>query len=528
MDAQIKNEIIELTKAMLETFTKEYIKAYTIQLTKKAIKDAKAIPSPYLLDPRPRDHDKSDIFSGYLVKLGAIRKNWLKRHFVVRYDYSIDYFVDDTHANKKGTINLCGYSVNDDPNKSGLDRILKIAEKMGVDTNSVPKPAQLPPFTIELYHYSRRCYYIQCSNEEEFKEWIEIFKTCCRRSYGFKNKDPCHIAAFGIAVRNTRWSLGRWGWFGYGGNENQILSDIILDEIEYDILGRALSKLPNAPWFIRNYLRNKMMTVIEGMVSSAVAPAWAGLDKTVGELRPTIEPRIKNQVDPIAQAQNSIVNKMRESMMSQIKPAMEEHVNKHLKKIIGEIRTPIENGFDESLKIWNEKTNAYNGNGSTESFSSYRSYPSSYWTMYPAKDKISPLYNIIDQYRPIFKDYSSYYVCYDIKEAINNMAYDGSYTLEKTVTQDQVDVASAKNQTHSKYQHDVILGTNMQMKFVVREMVKPTLCKIINPLTKPLLSSLSSAIPSAIGDFIDINELYNQLIDDILGDSTQVVIDELN
>ncbi len=34
------------------------------------------------------------------MKEGAIRKNWKKRYFVVRPNYSIDYYESDTEAKK--------------------------------------------------------------------------------------------------------------------------------------------------------------------------------------------------------------------------------------------------------------------------------------------------------------------------------------------------------------------------------------------------------------------------------------------
>ncbi|EGC30802.1 hypothetical protein DICPUDRAFT_40919 [Dictyostelium purpureum] len=527
MDAQLRQEIVDLCTAMLATFSKEYIKAYTIELVKKATKEARETPSPYFLEKRPKDFDKSDIFKGSLIKLGAVRKNWLKRHFVVRYDYSVDYFVDENETTKKGTINLCGYRVEDDPNQSAITRIFNLAEKLGVDTSSIPKPKELPPFTIELYHYSRRCYYIQCANEDEFKEWVEMFRICCRRAYGLKNRDPCHQGAFHVAVRNTRWSLGRYGYWSYGGNEIQILSDLISTEVEYDILGRALRKLPNVPWFIRNFLRNKMMNVIDGIITSAVNPSWAAMDKTVTELRPTVEPRIKNQVDPIAQAQGNIVNKMKEQIMSAAQQSIEQHLAPHLAKIVRTTKEPIQSGFVESFKIWNDKTNGYSGNGSKESFSEYRRYPNNCWTMHPARIQIHDLEDPLRDLSKIFSDIWPSSIIYSIKEDITAMAYDGTYTFEKTVTEDQQDIESSKNSTREKYEHDVYTGTDEQIKFVIRSCACPVLFKVLKPITKPILSSLSSLVPSGLNDFLDVDEMYTQLINDIVDENTQIALDQI-
>jgi len=429
-------------------------------------------------------------------------------------------------AVKKGSINLSGYRVEDDPNKSTLGRIMKLAEKMGIDVSAIPKPKEYPPFTIELYHSNRRCYYIQASSPEEFKEWCEMFRICCRKSFGYKNKEEVHVKAFPIAVRNTRWSLGRWGiGFGYGGSEVQILADLIGDEIEYDILGRALGKLPNTPWFVRNWMRNSMMKVIDGIVTSAVNPAWIGMDKTVSELRPTIEPKIKNEIDPIVKIQNDIQNKMKEALMSIIEPALQKHAAPHLLKLANSIKNPIESGFGETIKVFKEKTNLYKGDGSPNSFSTYRAYPNSYYIMNPAKQKISDMYQLLDPLHNIFSSFSAYWICYDIKEELVNMAYNGTYTFEKAVN-GGMGTAEANSETLEKYLHDTQVGSMIQMQYTIREVVKPTLMKVIDPLCKPIVSNMANMIPSSFKDLININEMYQQLIDDVINESSSTIINE--
>lgn len=113
-----------------------------------------------------------------------------------------------------------------------------------------------------------------------------------------------------MAVRKTRWELGRWGWYSNHGTEEQVLAEMIADELEYDIMGRAYSKL-QGPWFVRNMLRNKMTKVFDSMVLAIVKPAWAGMAKTVEALKPKIEPKIKDAVEPIFKAEANIVEQMK-------------------------------------------------------------------------------------------------------------------------------------------------------------------------------------------------------------------------
>jgi hypothetical protein len=56
---------------------------------------------------------------------------------------------------KKGDINLDGFTVD----AKGLEG---------------------KPFSIELHHRKRRCWFIQCESEEQKKEWMDVFSLCCR------------------------------------------------------------------------------------------------------------------------------------------------------------------------------------------------------------------------------------------------------------------------------------------------------------------------------------------------------------
>jgi hypothetical protein len=55
--------------------------------------------------------------TGYAAKEGAVVKNWKKRWFVVRPDYSVEYWASEEEwkkpkAKPKGIMHLAGYTVN--------------------------------------------------------------------------------------------------------------------------------------------------------------------------------------------------------------------------------------------------------------------------------------------------------------------------------------------------------------------------------------------------------------------------------
>jgi len=309
MNGSVKNEIEELIKKICGVFTLEYTKAYALELAKKIEEEASANPSPFNLLERPERTD--DIRSGYLLKEGdSFRKKWNKRFFVVKHDYFIHYYKrkeDYKSGNKpRGIIALCGYKTISDVNNGLIQRAAELAQKMGLDPNSIPKPKQYSENVIELCHPYRKSFFVQCENAEEKKDWIQQFEIVCYNINGFLNKDSVHIKAFQEAIRRTRWSLGRWEFWYDAGTEEQILTDLIASEIELDFIGKILSNL-QGPWVIRNFLRNRTLKLLDVMVDSVVSPAWKAMNATVTELRTKVEPVIKEMVEPLGKAKREIL-----------------------------------------------------------------------------------------------------------------------------------------------------------------------------------------------------------------------------
>lgn len=65
------------------------------------------------------------------------------------------------------------------------------------------------------------------------------------------------------------------------------------------------------------------------------------MEKAVEELRPKIEPTIKDMVGPIFKAEAELIEKMKQGAMSIIDPLLQQHVVPHLGKIVEVIKSPV-------------------------------------------------------------------------------------------------------------------------------------------------------------------------------------------
>ena len=84
----------------------------------------------------------------------------------------------------KGVIHLAGYEVAESADNAKIEKLKSLAKKLGVDEESLPLPPKFPPHTFALTHERRRNYFITAADEDEKGEWVEMFRTCCRKTKG--------------------------------------------------------------------------------------------------------------------------------------------------------------------------------------------------------------------------------------------------------------------------------------------------------------------------------------------------------
>lgn len=539
VDEATKKEIEDTIKTVLKTFTTEYVKWTAIYMVKQAQEAAKKGPSPYVLLERPPSTEPLKM--GYMMKEGAIVKSPKKRYFYVRPDFQVEYYASEDDLKKekpkpKGTMSLCGYYVNDDPNKGTLQRLMALAEKMGMNMNDLPKPKQYPPFTIELHHWRRRTYYVMCENEEDFKKWVDMFRHVCWRAYGLKNRDWVHRHAFAEAIRRTRWQLGRWGWWSWGGSEEQVLSDLISDQIEWAVMGRVYSKINKGPWIVRHKVQSQVLKTLDTAVSAAVRPAWAAMEKAVEEVKPTIAPALEAIGTKMGEVEFEIRNKMKEAVLSIINPLLDEHVTPHLGKIFQVINQPMADAYNNCHEIWNEKIEALEMTGGPDDlkkrFKDLARVQGS-WDMYKSTRVLDELYEPLWALNLVFPDIYPWWSIWKGQGHIRKIIDNGFYTFEEKTMTLATDNASAvegakatiREEVFTQIQHDSQLMTLNWYKKVLMKIVMPPLNALAVPAAKVALDPLNDLIPDPMKTFIDINGMFDDLLNDIVGGAIVHVLD---
>jgi hypothetical protein len=210
------------------------------------------------------------------------------------------------------------------------------------------------------------------------------------------NDDPVAAHAFHHAVRETRWALGRWGWWSYGGTEEDILTDLIAEHISWALLGDVWRAIDGAPrmrrmvrpafpltdwllfgrlifWlFIYGQVRDSVEATVQSIVRALVSPAWKAATAAMVSARPALEDGVKGQIDPVIQAQQDLVTQLKDKTLSIVNPNVQvvlagspqqncngwlsqEHVVPVLAQVLEKVSSPMKSGFSKMIQIWNKR-----------------------------------------------------------------------------------------------------------------------------------------------------------------------------
>lgn len=295
---------------------------------------------------------------------------------------------------------------------------------------------------------------------------------------------------------------------------------MISDQIEYAVMGRIYSKI-TGPWTIRNAVRTQVIKALDTLVMAGVTPAWKAMSSTVESLRPQIEPKIKELVDPIGKAEAELVEQIKNAAMSVINPLLEQHVTPHLSKIMEIIQSPMTEAYDESYKMFEEHVNKVDVKGPRDdlikSFKTLDYVPRS-WEMYHATRKIDILYDPLWALNVIFTDIYPWGLIYRGHDEIRTTMDNAMYTYEQKVLKasEGNDAAltnelrdTSRAQTLEEYKFDGKLRTIQWYCEIMKTIVMPPFNGVVIPACKTIITPIADAIPEPMKQFIDIEQLFD-------------------
>jgi hypothetical protein len=268
------------------------------------------------------------------------------------------------------------------------------------------------------------------------------------------------------------------------------------------------------------------------MVSAAVNPAWAGMSKTVEEMRPKVEPMIAKFADPLGKQKAELINKLKDGCMSIIKPLLEQHVNPQLKTIMDVIKSPVVSGYEEAGKLLEKQFAGYSSKFDTNTpetgFKELDQWSRwSWWEARPATEKFDIMYDPLWALHVIFTDIYPWSTIYNGQDQLRKILDNAIYTFQLDVKKAIADKATNPCDTAmtlKKYQEDSKIATTEFYLKIFKDIIMPFFNKLVIPACKTVIEPLSSAIPDELKQFVDPEEMFDKLVNGIVDDSIKVIL----
>jgi len=152
--------------------------------------------------------------------------------------------------------------------------------------------------------------------------------------------------------------------------------------------------------------------------------------------------------------------------------------------------------------------------------------------MYDITRKADVMYDPLWALHIIFEDIYPWSLIWTAHDELRSKMDNAIYTFEQKLIeeqgQEQKDMKSCadkvKHMVLADYQHDGNLAKMIYYRDILKEIVMPPFNKLVFPAAEALLEPLNSAIPEPVKEFLDINEMFQRIVESVIEESIQTVL----
>ncbi|XP_059850041.1 protein Niban 2-like [Hypanus sabinus] len=527
--------ISERTGKILDEFFQFYEEQYPLALFNKIRYEVEENggPQPQLLQRKTPLKDKI-IFSGNLYQYLEVSRKWKNRHFVIRDDYSVEYYdgkmAFDRGSSPKGVINSAGYKV-----LKSMDQYLELLN------NSMPEikgKANNSPFlrwptecrTI-LWHPYGHHYYFCVVSEKEQQKWHAVFQDCVRhQNNGLPEDCKVETPAFTDAVRLYRQSKDQYGtWDMLCGNQTQIITNLVMEELLPELGALIYPKLKGKlherqrAWIL-------ITEAVQKMVLEQTKARYEAVLTKCEHARSGLESRIRPDMDQIISSKEHVTSKLRVFVMPKAEACVRNKVQPCISSILEALMGPTSRGFSEVRDLFFKEIVEINKNilneGGKQKLGEYME-KLNLLPYHPVK--MQNCYEQLEQLQPQLKelqqrfDLSSPVVFVQrgqilLRELLDNTVY----TFEQLLHQ-SLNNSSEKEQicqTIQRIQERVLKKYDYDSSSIRKKFFREALLQITVPyLLKNLSASVNTALPKFqefifedFSKFILVDNIFEEVV----------------
>lgn len=495
IDEETKAEMQEKIQETMTTFGANYTNSFKNALIAHCQEEADDSEYQLIDAPLATEPLKSD----FMIKLGAVRKNWKKRWFVAYNEadnFVIKYYATQAMKKLKGEISLCGYEIRDftdDEKKKDGDGLV-------------------------LMKGTAREWKIRCvpDTPEKKAEWREVLQGACNKaSPPIGANDKVAGEAFMGAYNATRSAHEIECAENCTGSEEEALTDLVTGAIN-SIIDGILEKIPDGP--TKNMSTGIAKKFIATAVKTAVLGGWKGMTTAMAGTRPILETGIKSALGPIAEGKKTLCDKASEACSSIFKPVMDKAVDSRLKPVLEKISAPVSAGYVQAVKFFAEKAKEVRDKTKADGGSLDTNVKAAYWDAWLFDiDALEPLLEALGSAGDALGDFPAADIVVNIRDQMKILIKKGLSTMADAISgEGKKSPDEAYAETLGKVINDAKIFIAETMTAVLAGLIKPMFDGEVKPLCLEPIEPLNEMIPEAVKAFITIDSVVEDLLDTVI------------
>jgi len=519
LDESKQARMNEIITDVLGVFAKEFPLHYKDALIAKIKEELQPEePDERLLPDAPTPD--YEFKSGILTKRGDVVKNWKQRYFVATNaadNFRIDYF-EKEGGKLKGSVNCCGYSVEDFNELEVID--------MG-------------QFGIKIVPYDsrRRTWYLKAETEEEKNEWVKVFKNACSKARPPRDKDSLIAHAFDGAYRAVRWHYGYYGWYSYSFSEAEQLGELVSSILYRELISGVIDGIPAGPQ--RGAVVNMVRKSVDTTCMAAVGAAWNGSVQACNGLKTSLESAVRSLITPVLEQEVTLKIKISETTSNNVNPFLSDVGGRICRPVLKACASPITRAYVAAVQGFTNfmRKQIADNSFSKDNFDSnirwaHRSVE--YWWSGPLEDTnricwalyTSDLTDVAAFFADGFTSYSLYSLVLD---GIRDLTHRAIHAFDTAYKEGETDnLERLLNGIIAKYVHDAKLSLKSVLTAILGGILQsPIETLVFTPcleLVKPIQDVIDAIPVPGLSDLFNLSTLMGEVLHKVLDDGVAALV----
>ncbi|XP_041125678.1 protein Niban 1-like [Polyodon spathula] len=540
-------------EAELKNFSPHYRRQYAVAFFRQLrdeVEQHRTVQTQ-LLKHRQHTEPGKVLHEEVMTHYSAELKKWKERYVLVRADYSVE-----SHENYDTFLNGASPKVRLVPVGGTVlmseDQYTALADRFfpdpsGVSEENAPPMVSMPDqFPVYLWQpYQKHSYFCFHSADSQ-KSFAAALGDCIRhQNHDYQKKTKYEVQAFIEAVQFYRQEKGHYGsWEMLIGKDVQILSNLIMEEVLPSLQTELLPKMKGK----KNDRKRAWFAIVEDAYNVIKYQVSTGLVALVEECRAATKQQeglIRSDMDQIINSKNFLAGKLNATVSQPAVKYCMENIQPYLSSILEELMGPISSGFSEVRFLFETEVNKiskdYQESSSIDKLkkglTELGDLPFTSLKMQPCYRKVDVLREQLQELRNRFKfsntDRLVQITQNHMQQIMDNVVHTFEQLLSSSLRGGPSQICSAiekvKQRVLKQYDYDSSTLRKMLFQEALVEITMPTIQKSLASSCKPELQKFEQYIFADYTDFIQVENVYEEMILQILlSEVDKVVKDAAN